>query len=1013
MYNFDCIKLKIINLILASIICITKSSTNNPIDTVTLDETIRKCSYLKTRLLKKRHRQNGGCMSTIVNLSNVQMKRNRLSCLSDTARKHSCNLANTYTTFNLSNINLNSILHYNFELLILHVAIIIIYAFALISFFSLMIINIYIFIRKSLNIDIKRNYLTQLIKNSDRSHKVSYYATLIILSALINLNVNRSGLSELRLGETTNTLVRTLNDEGTSCFLFILYLTIVLIIPFFDRRLLFRAELNCDTDSKYSMKDAKQKKLERERRKPEQIVLDLEKEISCIIEKINDSTSKDCVVKRLQCKLSKKESELRNMKGKVSNSQMTPKIPQILLQPKSSTQASAGEAVEERMTRQIDDEVTNKNDNRNENSTTENQSAKKQKLMHENSTSTSSTGTNTTVREEISSAAELTNYKIKPRPSFIKTGFSKTEYELSEHVAIEQFNDDDKIIPIEEAEHVSEDMEGDPLSTDEWYDITLPSFGDGVPRKCTRLDNCKERSRDPKEYMMLERYAAEEYMGALRVEYTKTIKIINKINWKNWSRHDNETAILNLKTYMTKHIKTRQGEGRMNRYNEELEIKYPRDKFGYELLIKGAGIKNFSKDMTCRLTEIAKYAMVNANGIDELSTVNADDSDEVAIYLKTFSWTVYKTIKNKLKINNKAFGSGVTAEPLPTHLEVKVMGFEVDRDITKNQMLVKKLNEAGLFDVKRITNVKGEPIPQLRARVESLARYIKLIKEKKIKVDPKQYCVEPVIRYANPCGKCGALNHGPKNCIATPLCLKCGDVDHQKRPCVNTLRCINCNGCHATNSESCALIRSKIYNDNKYILSLLVGEGIFKTNDDILRSNAHTMFDLSNIKSYIDEKIANLNGNVEVKLNTISDDQSRINSRMGKLENRTDLIERDMVECRKEIGECKSEISECRSEISECKSEISECKSEIGKCRGDVSACKQAISSLGDKVEAGNSSLKQSLTAQNNLILEQLSRILMVGALPVSPCTPILLNNPTSGVPRNGSTVNDSVPSPL
>lgn len=160
--------------------------------------------------------------------------------------------------------------------------------------------------------------------------------------------------------------------------------------------------------------------------------------------------------------------------------------------------------------------------------------------------------------------------------------------------------------------------------------------------------------------------------------------------------------------------------------------------------------------------------------------------------------------------------------------------------------------------------------------------------------------------------------------------MNCSETGHTARFCRKLSKCINCKGNHATNSENCSLVRAKIYSDNSYILSILVGEGIIESNEGILKtSNDQVTVDMSNIKQYIDNKIEKCTLETETKINLIADEQLKLKARLFNVEQRTDVVEKDLAECKNEIKNCRVEVTECRTEIGKLSNQVSESKNEI------------------------------------------------------------------------------------
>lgn len=148
-------------------------------------------------------------------------------------------------------------------------------------------------------------------------------------------------------------------------------------------------------------------------------------------------------------------------------------------------------------------------------------------------------------------------------------------------------------------------------------------------------------------------------------------------------------------------------------------------------------------------------------------------------------------------------------------------------------------------------------------------------------VDPKRYKVDPVIRYSTACSKCANLNHGPKNCRNETRCVNCSETGHTKVDCRNLKsKCANCKGPHPADSEKCPILREKIFNDNSYILRIMVGEKIIPSKEYILRSKPGSDgFENCDLKRYIDNQIDIVRGEVDEKHKIVRAEQLKLGTK--------------------------------------------------------------------------------------------------------------------------------------
>lgn len=187
--------------------------------------------------------------------------------------------------------------------------------------------------------------------------------------------------------------------------------------------------------------------------------------------------------------------------------------------------------------------------------------------------------------------------------------------------------------------------------------------------------------------------------------------------------------------------------------------------------------------MESRLNEVHRCKKIGINGISEIDTVTNKSTNEISLFIKTHQLLTFNAINNSTRWPKDAFGNGVKVECLATHLEVRVLNFEKDRDLDKTPSLLAHFKNQGLEEVRRDTTVFNNVIKQksqLTAKVRTIAHFIQLITEGII-INPRHYKVEPIIKYNFPCSKCGNLYH--KTCKANQRCTNCSDQGHDKKSC--------------------------------------------------------------------------------------------------------------------------------------------------------------------------------------------------------------------------------------
>ena len=174
-------------------------------------------------------------------------------------------------------------------------------------------------------------------------------------------------------------------------------------------------------------------------------------------------------------------------------------------------------------------------------------------------------------------------------------------------------------------------------------------------------------------------------------------------------------------------------------------------------------------------------------------------------------------------------------------IQVNILHVDKNLEIDPNFIKIQDLkNRYGLVDLERIYIDRDKPSNKLRASIMSVAQFINVIKYGVyLDITSKKHQVTASIMHARVCNKCGSLSHKEKECnFALPRCLRCGVSSHETNQCKKEKpECINCGSNHQTNSDQCEKLADKTYQMNKFIIDILVGEGIIKDKKAILRTN--------------------------------------------------------------------------------------------------------------------------------------------------------------------------------
>ncbi|CAF0969531.1 unnamed protein product, partial [Brachionus calyciflorus] len=158
----------------------------------------------------------------------------------------------------------------------------------------------------------------------------------------------------------------------------------------------------------------------------------------------------------------------------------------------------------------------------------------------------------------------------------------------------------------------------------------------------------------------------------------------------------------------------------------------------------------------------------------------------------------------------------------------------------------------------------------------------------------------------NPNIKCGNLSHREKECNNEACCPRCGKNQYPISECDKY--CINCTGQHPCKSELCQKLVKKTFSLNRYTLEILIGEGIIKNEEEILKmpksiydqrrpKNFEQLLVVSvydeqaiplkaddkNLEKYIENYISKIMTNIDVKINSIKQ-ANKLNKKILKID---------------------------------------------------------------------------------------------------------------------------------
>lgn len=291
--------------------------------------------------------------------------------------------------------------------------------------------------------------------------------------------------------------------------------------------------------------------------------------------------------------------------------------------------------------------------------------------------------------------------------------------------------------------------------------------------------------------------------------------------------------------------------------NRPFEIKYPRSKFS--LQISGKGIFAFDNLMSSRQSEIVRCKQVKGLQTVELIRNKNPDEEflteqelmEVILEEKEGTREIYITIDNYDDLvkmmkpwPSDSFVCGVKPRLKPME-DIIIMINGVEKSFTKsniNSISVSLEQEHGIVDVSRQhkQNDINQPTGNLQARALTMLQLINACKNG-VPINPKFRVTKPKYKVVRVCSLCGSLEHF--KCGSIQRCIICASVDHITDRCPverDRIRCINCHRSgHRCDSEECRLLRTKIYESNEYLLSIMLGENIIRDQSEILRIPEH------------------------------------------------------------------------------------------------------------------------------------------------------------------------------
>jgi hypothetical protein len=388
----------------------------------------------------------------------------------------------------------------------------------------------------------------------------------------------------------------------------------------------------------------------------------------------------------------------------------------------------------------------------------------------------------------------------------------------------------------------------------------------------------------------------------------------------------------------------------LDKQNDELEAKYPSN--DYSVIIYSKGIDEKCKISEPFLEEIERCTKVTKESIESITVVKDKDMNNTpGIQINLTSYKDFKILKSLKSWKDKAFKTGVySLKPLPPKLYVIINNVDIGVELSKDE-LQQLESEYGLVDVVRLTDAEGRESRKLKANVKSKWHYLNVIRGG-VRLYWRKRKVTPDLRKARPCNQCGSLRHSGKRikCTLGPRCTLCSGKHFQSEheSSEATRKCLNCGKEHPTFDRGCALVRKRSKELNRFVLNILVGEGIFKNEDEAFADERDHNGDIIKQEGVANSNDLKTQDGVQMK-NLISN-----------------LIKSEM-----EVY--KSELNQNRSEVAELKERVLSCENSVKSIESSLIKTNESISSLRDTVD------KLPTTEKLSEFGKELSKTMMTG----------------------------------
>jgi len=358
----------------------------------------------------------------------------------------------------------------------------------------------------------------------------------------------------------------------------------------------------------------------------------------------------------------------------------------------------------------------------------------------------------------------------------------------------------------------------------------------------------------------------------------------------------------------------------INEYNDDYQEKYPVKVHG--ITLKSNNMQDPKWDNFENLCEeIVKQTGIEKYSIAEACVTHDLGKSEHTLTVKVDDYEDFKIIREIRNWPQTAFGGSILSmKPIPFTFYQNNFGNNLELIISvapKTSLQPNKIKQCEetyhITDFERIvSNQDGNPVPTNRYKMKAIhpLAYVLACNEG-IVLAGVRYIPEVVINHASTCSRCGLANcraSKKKPCKSSQRCMKCSEVGHLITVCKGKDYCINCQkyGHKATDDGHCKILQQKTFDNNGFLIPMLVGEGIKSNKFAILRNAAIAMANaekedsetssLDKVEAIRDICIATINENMLPRISSLENGQTALIQRCDQ----TDLIIKGMLKTQEE-----------------------------------------------------------------------------------------------------------------